>query len=159
CKGVDPNLRENIRSWINQDYPDYHIFFIVESDSDPAIEILREFPTATLFIAGHATDCGQKIHNLRYAIDHLPVEFEVFAFVDSDANVKQDWLRALVSNLLDHPDEASTGYRWFLANDFASYLRAAWNAGVLTLFDAGGGRNFAWGGSMAIFRKTFFELH
>jgi ceramide glucosyltransferase len=156
CKGVDVNLRDNIQSWFSQQYPDFRIFFIVESDLDPALPILSDFPQAELIIAGQARHCGQKVHNLRYAIDNLPGSYEVFAFVDSDCLLKPDWLRNLVSQLLKTPENAATGYRWFtFQKNFGSLLRAVWNSSVLTLYEEDGKRNFAWGGSMAITRSTF----
>ena len=158
-KGLDPGLRENIDSFFAQDYPDYKIFFISESEIDPAVPILKEYKHAQLFISGPAIDCGQKIHNLRFAIERIPEEFEVFAFVDSDCLLRPGWLRALVETLLQNPNGASTGYRWFLPaiSDIAGNLRAVWNAGVFALFDEKGRYNFSWGGSMAITRKTFFS--
>jgi len=63
CKGRDPHLRENIRAWLAQDYPDFHVVFVVESEEDPALIDLQEVKGATILIAGKSTDCGQKVHS------------------------------------------------------------------------------------------------
>jgi cellulose synthase/poly-beta-1,6-N-acetylglucosamine synthase-like glycosyltransferase len=160
CKGLDHNLRENIQSWLDQDYPNFEILITVESDSDEAVSILQEHQSLKLLVAGKAEDCGQKIHNLRYVIERLPEEFEVFVFADSDGKLKKDWLSSLVSELVQHPDDAITGYRWFLPDgSLFSHFRAVWNSAVLTLFTESGKSNFAWGGATAIFRKTFQQTN
>lgn len=157
CKGIDENLQRNIESWRNQEYKSYKIFFVVESEDDPVVSILRGIPGTELLIAGAAKDCGQKIHNLRYAIDRISKEYEVLAFIDSDCMVRKEWLTALIHQLIRDPDGAVTGYRWFLPATIArgSILRAVWNSSILTMFEPSGRKNFAWGGSMAIFRRTF----
>lgn len=159
CKGLDPGMQANIQSWLDQDYPDFAIFFIVESADDAACEFLRSMPGTSLLIAGKSSDSGQKIHNLRYAIENMPPEYEALAFVDSDARLRPDWLRSLMGCLQQHPGDAATGYRWFSpqGHGLGELLRSAWNAGVLTLYGPSGS-NFAWGGSTAILRKTFDEV-
>jgi ceramide glucosyltransferase len=160
CKGVDFELRENVQSWSKLDYPNYKIFFVVDSDEDPAVPLLREFADAELLLAGKAVDSGQKVHNLRFAIDRIPPEYEVLVFVDSDCRLKPDWLRNLVTQLLQDPQNAATGYRWFTNSaGFGSNLRAAWNSSVLTLYEENGKNNFAWGGATAIFRNVFAASH
>ena len=42
CKGVDFTLKENIRSFFDQDYKDYEIYFVVESPDDPACGVVRK---------------------------------------------------------------------------------------------------------------------
>lgn len=156
CKGLEPDLRENIRSWLAQDYPDFRLFFIVDSGHDPVVPLLQEFNSSEIVVAGKATESGQKVHNLLHAIQQLPAEYEVFAFIDSDCRVKTDWLSNLVSKLLQEPDHAATGYRWFTSNkNFGSMLRTAWNSSILTLYKENAKGNFAWGGATAIFRETF----
>lgn len=156
CKGLDRGMEENIRSWFKLDYPDFKIFFIVDSDQDPALSLVRKFRQAEVMIAGNAVDCGQKVHNLRYAISRIPPGYEVFVFVDSDCCVKNDWLRNLVRELCGDPENAVTGYRWFTNTaNFGSIVRSAWNSSVLSLYQEKGKDNFAWGGATAILRTTF----
>src|SRR5688500_5144276 len=107
-------------------------------------------------VAGLSENCGQKVHNLQFAIQSLPSEYSVVAFIDSDCFVRSDWLRNLVRSVLLDSQHAASGYRWFSADqNFASLLRSAWNSTVLTLFKEKGKDNFAWGGSTAISRDSF----
>src|SRR5262245_12605005 len=70
-KGVDEGLEPHIQCWLSQDYPDFTVFCIVESENDPAFPILKRFPELTVLVAGRSNDCGQKIHNLQFAISNL----------------------------------------------------------------------------------------
>jgi hypothetical protein len=73
--------------------------------------------------------------------------------------VSPGWLRALVAPLDEPAAGASTGYRWHTPEpaNFASLLRSVWDAVAFGSLDPGGCR-FAWGGSMAIRKQTFFDL-
>jgi ceramide glucosyltransferase len=160
-RGLETNFQRIAKSWFQQSYPNYHVFFIIESREDPSISYLSTFENATIFVAGTATDCGQKIHNLKFAIERIPKGFEILAFADSDGRVESEWLRSLVQELLQHPEDAVTGYRWFFpeTSSLFSHFRAIWNSAVLTLFSESGKGNFAWGGAMALFRKTFEQTN
>jgi ceramide glucosyltransferase len=146
-RGLERNFQKIATSWFQQNYPNYHVIFIIESREDPSISLLSTFENATIFVAGTATDCGQKIHNLKFAIERISQEFEIFAFADSDGRVESEWLSSLVQELLQHPDDAVTGYRWFFPEKSSvfSHFRAIWNSAVLTLFSESGKGNFAWG--------------
>ena len=41
CKGLDVGLEENLRAVMRQDYGDYEVTFVVESDDDPACTAIR----------------------------------------------------------------------------------------------------------------------
>lgn len=168
CKGVDPDLPDEIRSLLTQDYPDYEVIFVLESPEDPAAAVLRavtEPPdrdfrarrVITVF-AGPCADCGQKVHNLRVALKHASPDIEAYAFVDSDIRLSTDWLRRLIAPLKDEAVGATTGYRWYLPvrGGLASGLLSAWNTLPLMLM-GDPRRAFAWGGSMALRRRTFEE--
>lgn len=158
-RGLEANFQKIATSWFQQSYPNYHVFFILESRDDPSMTFLSTFENATIFVAGAAADCGQKIHNLKFAIKGIPQEFEIFAFADSDGRVESEWLSSLVEELLKYPEDAVTGYRWFFPekSSFFSQFRAIWNSAVLTLFSESGKGNFAWGGAMALSRTTLQE--
>ena len=109
--------------------------FVFDAADDPAIRIVDELratvPTR-IVIAGPATDSGQKVHNLRVAVNEIDPQSEVLVFVDTDARPAKDWLRKLVAPLADETIGASTGYRWFIPErgGIASRLRSVWNASV-----------------------------
>jgi cellulose synthase/poly-beta-1,6-N-acetylglucosamine synthase-like glycosyltransferase len=157
CKGVDPEFEKNIRSVLDQDYSNFRAVFIVDSDRDPAFDVLRRL-SATVVVAGEAGDRGQKVHNLLYAVDHAAGAAEVFAFCDADARFSRYWLASLVAPLEDGAVGVSTGYRWYApTGGMASVMRSIWNASAVTLL-GDHSRNFAWGGSMALRREIFDRI-
>jgi len=175
CRGLEHDFEENIRAILSQDYRDYEILFVTESENDPAHGALsrllkqsrRAAPATWMVVAGEAKNQGQKVHNLCVAIDTLNSidrRVEVLVFADSDARPARNWLADLVAPLGDKRIGATTGYRWYLpstdrrnpARSFASALLSVWNASALAFLGERSG--FAWGGSMAIRRENFDKL-
>ncbi|HET9218493.1 MAG TPA: glycosyltransferase [Terriglobia bacterium] len=158
CRGVDPGFRDNVLSILNQDYPAFRVVFIVDSESDPAMAALNELH-ATALIAGPASDRGQKVHNLIAGVEHAAGDAEVLVFCDSDARFSREWLQRLIAPLEAESVAVSTGYRWYAAEggSLPALLRSAWNASVVTAL-GDHGRNFAWGGSMALRRDVFEKI-
>src|SRR5918997_1215190 len=77
CRGVDPGLRLNLLALFRQHYPAYELVFVSDRAEDPALEIAhqltRELEGETVarsrfVVAGRAADSGQKVHNLRAAV-------------------------------------------------------------------------------------------
>ena len=168
CRGVDDGLRENIKAIFAQDYPAFEIIFVTDRPDDPALAIIdaarRSFtgesgPTIRFIVSGPATDCGQKVHNLRAGIAEADPHSEVFVFVDTDARPSTNWLRALIGPLQDRALGAATGYRWFVPvrGGVASHLRTVWNAAIASALGERLEKNFCWGGSTAIRRETFYN--
>jgi len=158
CRGVDPGFRENVQSILSQDYPDFRVVFIVDSPADPAAKILTELNAAVL-IAGAATTCGQKVHNLIYGVEHGAGLAEVLVFCDADARFSKEWIQRLIAPLGEDKVGVSSGYRWYAAESgsLPALLRSTWNASVVTAL-GDHGRNFAWGGSMALRRDVFDRI-
>jgi cellulose synthase/poly-beta-1,6-N-acetylglucosamine synthase-like glycosyltransferase len=166
CKGLDPLLEENIRALFLLDYPDYHIIFAVGSIDDPALPLIEraisEHPDADarIVVAEPSSSCSEKVNNLLRALTVVDSDRETLAFVDSDTRVRADWLRSLVSPLNGPQVGATTGYRWYLPGKvgLVSAALSAWNGSVATTL-GDHSRNFAWGGSTAIMRERFEQLH
>jgi cellulose synthase/poly-beta-1,6-N-acetylglucosamine synthase-like glycosyltransferase len=161
CCGDEEGLEENLIALTRQDYRPCNLVFAVEAANDPAVTVIERVRAraeleAELVVAGGAADRGQKVHNLLAALDRA-AGAEVLAFADSDGRPDRGWLARLVSRLEPERVGAVTGYRFYLPapGSPASLARSVWNAGVLTLLGEHG-RNFAWGGSMAI-RTDVFE--
>jgi cellulose synthase/poly-beta-1,6-N-acetylglucosamine synthase-like glycosyltransferase len=159
CKGIDHDFEKNIRSILEQDVSNHTPYFIVESTDDPAHGLLRQIGARHILVAGAATDCGQKVHNLRYAVQHVGSSADTYVFCDSDARYPRHWLRSLTSPLDDSHVGVTTGFRWYIPDrfHFATLLRSAWNATAVGLL-GDHDRNFAWGGSMALRRETFERI-
>lgn len=166
-RGLDQNLRDNILAFCSQDYPDYEIIFVADSAHDAALAVVREASLEANFrervrivIAGGARESGQKVHNLRAAVEEVNQASEVLVFADSDAQPHLEWLRSLVAPLQDEEMGATTGYRWLVpaVGNFSSYLCAVWNGSIASSLGAREDRNFCWGGSTAIRRRTFEQI-
>jgi ceramide glucosyltransferase len=163
CKGVEPGLERNLTALCEFDHQNYEVFFILASESDPAASIVKRVASQArakghVIIAGPPQDCGEKVHNLRAAIQQLPEEFEVLVFADSDGRPGHSWLRRLTAPLADSRIGATTTMRWLIPNNnsLPSLLVAAWNAPILTMLGEDGSKNFCWGGGTAI-RKSVLE--
>jgi cellulose synthase/poly-beta-1,6-N-acetylglucosamine synthase-like glycosyltransferase len=162
CKGVEPGLERNLTSLCEFDYQNYEVFFVLASESDPAVSIVKRVAAQTrgkarVVFAGAPQDCGEKVHNLRAAIHQLPEDFEIFVFADSDGRPGHSWLRRLTAPLVDPGIGATTTMRWLIPNknNLPSLLLAAWNAPILTMLGEDTAKNFCWGGGTAIRRSVF----
>ena len=40
CRGIDPGMQENLEALFDQDFPEYEIIFVVDDESDPAVEMI-----------------------------------------------------------------------------------------------------------------------
>lgn len=170
-KGAELGLAEHVHRLLTQDYPQYRLLLVVESEADPAAAVLREVGSqhadvrSEIVVAGLAgPDEGQKVHNLRAAVAKLEAEgmpVEVLAFADSDAAPDAKWLGNLVGPLVDERTGVTTGYRWFVPAEgerasLPTLLASIINSTVACW--AGRERyNHAWGGSMAMRVSTARE--
>jgi hypothetical protein len=165
CRGAEEGLEENLRTVLAQDHPNYLVRFVIESVRDPAYPVICRAMAgavgveAEIVIAGPAKGSGQKVHNLLVATQDLPSEVQYVAFADSDARLRPEWLRALISNLGAPRVAAATGYRWFVPErpSLANYLVYSLNSCVAAFL----GKNpptVVWGGSWAIRRELFDAL-
>src|SRR6185437_16633462 len=41
CKGVDEGLEDNLSPLLMQDYPEYELLFVVDSENESAVEVIR----------------------------------------------------------------------------------------------------------------------
>lgn len=166
CKGNELGLEDNLTALTRFDYPSYEIYFAFATSLDPALKVIERVKAASkrpvhIVIAGPPEDCGEKVYNLRRAVESLPADkFEVIVFTDSDVRLNRGWLSKLIAPLQDPRIGATTTYRWMIPSrsigqgGFASAMASAWNGAVATLL----GReadNFCWGGGTATRRKTF----
>jgi cellulose synthase/poly-beta-1,6-N-acetylglucosamine synthase-like glycosyltransferase len=165
CKGIPKDFESNLKAFLDLDYPDFKLIFALESREDPAFSIISglilDNPKASIVIAGLATQCAQKNHNLLAAISnaHDP---EVYVFADADICPDKQWLRELVLPLSDPDVTVTTGFRWLTAvkaktSDYVHTYINIFLYVLLTFINFAGG-TFLWGGSMAIRKKDFDDL-
>jgi ceramide glucosyltransferase len=157
-KGPDEGLRENLAALASLDYPDYELIVTAHSAADIPRGVLP--PRVKVVLAhGAGAESSEKVQNLVAAVRATRRRSDLFAFADSDARVTRGWLRALAAPLSSAEVGASTGYRWFvpIPATFWTLMRAVWDAVCAGMLGPGD-NPFAWGGSMAIRKETFFEI-
>lgn len=166
CKGLDHDLEKNLQALFQQDFPNYEIIFVVDSENDEALSVIEKIHhretqrISKIVISGKSENEAQKVHNLREAVLHVSNESKVFVFVDSDARPNKDWLRNLIAPLQDEKIGCASGYRWFIGKtlNLGTEMRSVWNASIASALGANIKNNFCWGGSMAIRRETFEKI-
>ncbi|WP_312261111.1 bacteriohopanetetrol glucosamine biosynthesis glycosyltransferase HpnI [Candidatus Igneacidithiobacillus taiwanensis] len=98
--GVEPELLENLHSFLAQDYPRYEVVCGVQDPTDPVLALLQQLPVrANLHIVVHQQDLGgnPKVSNLAgiYAQTHYPL----LVLADADIRVGPAYLVQLVREL------------------------------------------------------------
>jgi hypothetical protein len=149
----------------HQDYPKYRIIAAVESEDDPAFDLLQRqavTPGARIEIcvAGLAQRSGQKIHNLLSTLSRFEPTDEIVAFTDADTLPQPLWLSRLVAGIVNAGRPAVTGYRWMIPADarLSSAVVAAANASIATLLRVPYVANACWGGTMVMSRETLDRI-
>jgi len=98
-KDMDPELRENLRSFATQNYPEYEILLGFTDSTDDAMpaaeEIVRSSKcSARIVISREALGVNQKVTNLHALID--AARYPLIAISDSDMRVDPTYLEHIV---------------------------------------------------------------
>jgi ceramide glucosyltransferase len=103
--GAEPGLYEHLRTFCQQDYPEFQIVFGVRDPADPACSVVErliaEFPSLPIDFVIDPRQYGSnlKISNL---INMLSVaRHDMLVMADSDAFVRPDYLATVTAPLLD----------------------------------------------------------
>jgi ceramide glucosyltransferase len=102
--GLEPGLYEHLRSFCEQDYPQFEIVFGVRDQADPACsvvyQLVAEFPELPLKVVINPKLHGnnRKVSNLINMLPHA--SHDLLAISDSDTAVSRDYLTTLTAPLL-----------------------------------------------------------
>ncbi|MEA5617317.1 glycosyltransferase family 2 protein [Cronbergia sp. UHCC 0137] len=163
-RGADPFLPNCVRSLLQQNYPQYDLKIVIDSQEDPAFKVVKEainelgatnFQISTLNTFNH--NCSLKCNALIQTISNLDNSYKIVALVDADTVVHPNWLRELVTPLLDATVGVTTGNRWYLptGNYWGSMVRYVGNLSTVVqmfLFQ------IPWGGSLAIKTEMLHQI-
>ena len=103
--GAEPGLYAHLRSYCEQEFPEYQIVFGVRDPADPALAVVerlvREFPSLPIAIV-----VNPRLHGSNYKISNLinmgaQARHAVLVIADSDTYVGPDYLRQVTAPLLD----------------------------------------------------------
>jgi cellulose synthase/poly-beta-1,6-N-acetylglucosamine synthase-like glycosyltransferase len=159
-RGNDPFLTSCLRNLLSQDYPDFIVKIVIDSESDPAWESIRAIRAegnaerlVVSILRERSSTCSLKNSSVIQSINSLPEDIEVVALVDADAVTHPTWLRELVAPLADPQVACSTGIRWFAPQDqsLASRMRCYWNILAASVIHIS---RTPWGGSMVVRRSV-----
>jgi ceramide glucosyltransferase len=102
--GLEAQLKKNIESFFQQDYPDYEILFAADEADDLALEVVREVCARYPHIRSRVLVTGTPWPNPVVYAFHCMAEaaaHEILITTDSDVEVGPRYLREIVPPLLD----------------------------------------------------------
>lgn len=165
--GDEHELYECLRSFCEQDHPDFQIVFGVSDPADPAIAVVkrlqREFPAIDLALSVDTRQHGtsRKVSNLINMMrlarhDHLVIS-------DSDVRVQRNYLNEVVGPLQDPAVGIVTcAYRGFPRPGLWSVLGAMfineWFMPSVSVAAMSGSRAFAFGVTIAMRREVLARV-
>lgn len=163
CRGIDVDFENNVKAFLEQNYPDYLIIFITNTKDDPAYKKIKKMINKNdriiLETAGLTKERSLKVNSLLKGLS-LTKQSKVLVFADSDTQPNKLWLRNLVRPLKSPLIGATSGYPWHLIkrNNLSSWLLTLhYNIGAVFAMDASNNFRSLWGGSMAVLRETFYK--
>jgi ceramide glucosyltransferase len=123
-RGLEKNLKHNLRTIATQDYPNYQIIYSVQDPEDPAFSILKEIQEEfgsnriSLVVSPLEAGANGKVNNLLGAIKKA--HHDIIIISDSDTNLQPDYLKKIVAPL-DNPEvgcvctlfKVIRGHHWF----------------------------------------------
>lgn len=166
-RGLDDDLESNLRTFCDQDYPDYQILFGVESESEPCVSVIRtivaEFPEKDLQLVVCPPNRGsnRKVGILKKLL--AEAKHDVLVWCDSDIRIGADHLKHIVAPLHDPKvGLVCCPYRWKSPQNVPAALESLtfsteFIPSVLML-ERLGQLKFALGASMALRRGCLEEI-
>lgn len=165
--GAEPETYEYLRSFCDQDYPDFQVVFGVADGNDPVVGVVErlqaEFPHRDLQLVVdrrlHGT--SRKVSNL---VNMMPVaRHEFFVISDSDVRVGRDYLAHIVASMLEKDVGVVTcSYRgveraglWSL---LGSQFINEWFIPSVRVAALSGSRSFVSGSTIAIRREVLARI-
>lgn len=159
-RGADPELEACVARLLQQDYPGYDVRAIIDSEEDPAWEVVTSVAARLNSDRLHISTirhrrrtCSLQCSALSQAVEELDDRCEVVVIVDGDLAAHPTCLRELVAPLREESVAAAFGNRWFMPQDssWGSWIRYLWNvAAVVPMYVFG----IPWGGCFAIQRSA-----
>ena len=168
--GWDAETEEHAKDVLCQEYAgEYEVFFVTHQKADSGhdvsyphlCEIAEPHANVHVLLAPNIVDNdlgrSQKVQNLLTAIETLPDDIEVIAFVDADVAIQKDWLTLLVNPLQEPEIGTTVGGRFYFPQSWniAAFAESIW-VNFQMSFQGDHLYTMVWGGSNA-FRREMLE--
>jgi len=159
---MEPELYQNLRSFCDQEYPDYQVVFGVRDAQDPAIAVIerliKEFPQRDVSLIVDETVIGANLKVCILASMYRAAKHDLLVVADSDMRVEHHYLRAVAAPFEDPKVGAVTCLYKGVAAGLPSRLGAMFindcfapSVLVALLFQE---LHFCFGSTMAVTRKA-----
>lgn len=159
--GDEAGLAENLRSFCDQDFPDYQVVFGVRDRRDPAAgvveKLIAEFPGRDLamVVNDRVVGANPKVSNL--ANMYVRAKHDLLVIADSDVRVGRGYLRAVAAAFSDADVGAATCLysgraRGGLASKLGAMFINDWFFPSALIAARNGGLSFCFGATMAVRR-------
>ena len=132
-KGADPGLYENLKSFIELDYPDYELLICTADMADPAVAIVRQlqaaYPHSPVKLVQSDPDFGfnPKVANLHPAWSLAA--HDVVLISDSNVRADRDYLKQLTPHLSPKTGTVTASIRCFGGSGLGGRLEeGVWNS-------------------------------
>ena len=168
--GWDAETEAHAKDILRQEYAgEYEVFFVTHEKADSGhdvsyphlCEIAEPHSNVHVLLAPNIVDNdlgrSQKVQNLLTAIETLPDDIEVIAFVDADVAIQKDWLTLLVNPLQEPEIGTTVGGRFYFPQSWniAAFAESIW-VNFQMSFQGDHLYTMVWGGSNA-FRREMLE--
>ncbi len=151
CRGMDYSLEENLKSIKRQQYRDFKVLAVVDSEDDEAVPAIEKAGIEFTISSDDCTACSGKVRAISTAFEKEK-GYDIYVIADSDILVRPDWLLKLVSPFQSQHVGISTTVPYFYpVGGFWSKVKLVWGFVGLGMMESRLTR-FGWGGSVA-FRK------
>ncbi|QEG21554.1 glycosyltransferase family 2 protein [Mariniblastus fucicola] len=141
-RGADPTLADAVRSLLNQNFREYKICVVVDSQLDPANSILQSVANESRLLIRHLQNplstCTLKCSAIAEGVERvLEVDPDVkyFVMVDADSDPPPNMIATLTGALYSNPQAGlASGNQWFepkAPSSVGSMVRSMWYAGAL----------------------------
>ncbi len=162
-RGLDPFLPASVKGLLQQDYPDYDVYIVVDSVRDPAWPVVNSLVrqagrgnVRVLTLTDRLATSSRKIAGVLQALGKIDGSRQIVALLDADTIPHATWLRELAAPLQDPRVGVASGNRWYMpaTATTGSLVRYLWNAAAVVqmyFYETG------WGGSLAFRTKLLRE--
>lgn len=159
-RGPDPRLKDTLNALLVQDYEDFYVHVVVDSEQDPVLQDVQAISNNEAgnrihvsVLQNPATTCSLKCSSLIQAVNDLRDGTEIVAFIDGDVVPHPTWLKELAVPLVMGEADVVGGNRWYFppSAQAGTMARYFWNAAYMTGMWAQGA---PWAGTMAFYKQT-----